>query len=517
MTRAFAPAILAVLSLAVVSLPVSARAQSHDENTQHCEQDDNPDLAITSCTALIQFGQDSGVNLAADLNNRGAAYEKKKQYDLALADLNQAIGLNPTLAAAFSNRGNVYADKRQYNAAIADQDYAIRLKPDFAGAFNNRGIVYDDEVQYDTAIVDFDHAIQLDPTYADAFMNRAVVHGKKKEYDLSIADATQAIRLKPDDADAFVDRGHAHSLKSEYNLAIADLNQAIRLNPSEAVAFNDRGHAYEDTEQYKLAIADYAEDLRLRPDHADGWNNRCWARAIVGELVQALGDCNQSLTLRPNDANSLDSRGFTYLKLGRFDLAILDYNAALALNPKQAESLYGRGLAERKGNPVSAKSDITAALTIKPQVIAEFRRWGVDLPLPAGVPPILTLPGALSAETLKALDDVPAYRTLSGLYDMNKDIAIWQQSEQGQAVIAVLQLIRSDAEAIGSAPGDHGPVLQYSIGGITTSDSGIAIADFVASPGYLHTIADAVAGQICFSKQVQAFFESLGRAGAGTK
>jgi len=115
------------------------------------------------------------------------------------------------------------------------------------------------------------------------------------------------------------------------------------------------------------------------------------------------------------------------------------------------------------------------------------------------------------------LDDVPAYRTLSGLYDMNKDIAIWQQSQQGQAVIAVLQLIRSDAEAIGSTPGDHGPVLQYSVGGVTTSDSGIAIADFVASPSYLHTIADALAGQICFSKQVQAFLDRLGLTGAGAK
>ena len=84
-------------------------------------------------------------------------------------------------------------------------------------------------------------------------------------------------------------------------------------------------------------------------------------------------------------------------------------------------------------------------------------------------------------------------------------------------MIAVLQLIRSDAEAIGSAPGDHGPVLQYSVGGVKTSESGLAVAGFVSSPEYLHTIADAIAGEICLSKQVQAFFESLGRAGAGTK
>lgn len=511
MMRAFAPAILAVLSLAAVSLPGSARAQSHDENTRTCEQEnnDNPNLSITSCTALIQSGQDSGVNLASDLNNRGAAYERKGQYDLALADLNQAIGLNPALAAAFSNRGSVYDDKGQFDVAIADEDHAIQLNPNYAGAFNNRGVAYFHKGQYDTAIADYDRAIQLDAAEVLAFRNRAVLHNKKGEYNLSIADATEAIRLQPGDGDNFVIRGHAHSRKSEYDLAIADFNQAIRLQPADALAFNGRGNTYEDTEQYNLAIADFTEELRLRPDHAEGWNSRCWVRAIAGELVQALNDCNQSLILRPNDANSLDSRGFTYLKLGRFDLAILDYSAALALNPKQAESQYGRGLAERKTNPVKAKSDIVAALTIKPQVIAEYRSWGVTLPLPPGVPPILTVPAALSAATLKVLYDLPAYRTLSGLYDMNKDNPLWQQSERGQTVIAALHLLRSDAEAIGTVAG----MVQYSVGGVKVTDEGISSTDLVASPGYLHTIAEAMASNIYTSIPAQAFLEKLGLVG----
>jgi tetratricopeptide (TPR) repeat protein len=250
---------------------------------------------------------------------------------------------------------------------------ALRLKPNYVEALNNRGITYDHKGQYDAAMADYDHAIQIDPTDADVFRNRASLHRRKGEYDLSIPDATEAIRLKPDYADAFVTRGLAHSLKFEYDLAIADFSHAIRLQPGDAIAFYDRGNEYNATDQYKLAVADYAEDIRLQPDDADGWNSRCWTRAIAGELVQALNDCDQSLILRPSHANSLDSRGFTYLKLGRFDLAILDYNAALAVNPKLAESLFGRGLAERKSNPVKAKSDVTAALTIKPQVIAEFR------------------------------------------------------------------------------------------------------------------------------------------------
>ncbi|MGB0063736.1 MAG: tetratricopeptide repeat protein [Terracidiphilus sp.] len=277
--RPFAPVILAVLSLAVLSLPSSARAQSTDENGRNCDRSDDPDIAIASCTAQIQSGQETTGNLAIEYSNRGGAYQKKKQDDLALADLNQAIRLDPNLATAFNNRGTVDSDKGQLDTALADYSQAIRLDPNLEKAFYNRGCVYNDKGQYDAAIADFD----------------------------------QAIRLKPNFSDAFNNRGAAHDAKGE------------------------------------------------------------------------------------------------------------------------------------------------------------------------------------------------------------KDIAIWQQSVQGQAVITTLQLIRDDAESIGTAPGDHGPVLQYSIGGTKVSDSGVVIADLVSSPAYLHTLAVALAGNICVSPPVAAFFESLGQSGAGTK
>jgi len=103
MIRSLARSALAVLSLSAICLAGPAQAQTQDENWQHCKSD-NPDLNIAGCTAYIQSGQESNQDLAGAFSNRGVAYFNKGQFDLAIADYDQAIRLEPALSAAFANR-----------------------------------------------------------------------------------------------------------------------------------------------------------------------------------------------------------------------------------------------------------------------------------------------------------------------------------------------------------------------------------------------------------------------------
>ncbi len=62
------------------------RGQTRDENWKRCGGND-PDRAIEACSALIQSGQDTGINLAAVFYDRALAYAHKGDYDLAIQDL----------------------------------------------------------------------------------------------------------------------------------------------------------------------------------------------------------------------------------------------------------------------------------------------------------------------------------------------------------------------------------------------------------------------------------------------
>jgi len=78
------------------------------------------------------------------LTNRGHVYSLLGQHAKALADLDEAIRLNPKNDTAFNNRGLVYFEKREYERAIKEFDESIRLNPRDAIVYHNRGLSHHD-------------------------------------------------------------------------------------------------------------------------------------------------------------------------------------------------------------------------------------------------------------------------------------------------------------------------------------------------------------------------------------
>jgi len=194
---------------------------------------------------------------------RGSAYYAKRDYGSAIADLTEAIRLDPTVAVAYSSRGRAYCGKGDYDRAIADFTEAIRLDPTDAFGYCGRGLAYSDKRDYDRAIADFTDAIRLDPKDADAYWFRGMTYDSKGDYDAAIADYTQAIRLDPKYADAFWGRGMAYNGKGDHDRAIADFTEAIRLDPTDASAYRWRGMAYQAKGQRAAAERDFAQAKRL--------------------------------------------------------------------------------------------------------------------------------------------------------------------------------------------------------------------------------------------------------------
>src|ERR1700733_2712070 len=73
------------------------RGQTQNEYWKQCASDD-PERDLQACSALIQSGHETGMSLAKAFYDRGLAYAKKGDYDLAIQDYDQALRLNPTFA-----------------------------------------------------------------------------------------------------------------------------------------------------------------------------------------------------------------------------------------------------------------------------------------------------------------------------------------------------------------------------------------------------------------------------------
>ncbi len=67
-----------------------------------------------------------------------SSWRGHQQRTRAIADLDEAIRLDPTKSVAYTNRGHAWNEKGEYEKAIADLDEALRRKPDYAQAIEGR-------------------------------------------------------------------------------------------------------------------------------------------------------------------------------------------------------------------------------------------------------------------------------------------------------------------------------------------------------------------------------------------
>jgi tetratricopeptide (TPR) repeat protein len=318
------------------------------------------EMAIVACTQSIASGRYEGGNLAALYNNRGIEYNAKRDYDDAIADYDQAIGLDPKYALAFNNRGQTYAAKSNYDRAIADYSQAIRIDAlpksgTYINVYDNRGQAYAAKGDYEHAIADYSEAIRIDPKYALAYNNRGIVYAARGDFDRAIADYSQAIHIDPKNALMLNNRGQAYATKGDYERAIADYSQAIRINPLPASVthinvYDNRGLAHAASGHYDDAIPDYDEAIRIDPKYPFAYKNRGDAFVAKGDYDRANTDYSQAIQLDPKDAAAYFNRGLAEFYVGALPGALADLNQTSELSPKDAYAALWLDVANKHSN-----------------------------------------------------------------------------------------------------------------------------------------------------------------------
>ena len=313
-------------------------------------------------------------------NNRGIAYDRKREINKALKDYDEAIRLKQDFAGAYYNRGITYTEKGEFELALEDFTKAIQLDPQFDRAYSNRGNVYNEQNDIDKAIGDHNRAIELDLNNPIFYNNRGIAYGEKGEVDLAIKDFTKAIELKPDYALAYNNRGAVYRAKGEHDLAIKDCNEAIRLKQDYAEPYSNRGAAYRNKGNYDRAIKDYDTAIQLKQDFVQAYYNRGLAYHEKREFDLALRDYSKAIGLNPKLFHPYYNRGNAYFQKRDFDSAIEDYNKAIELNPELGPAYCNRGevwLCLKAWD--KAKADLTAAKDKGVDIIAAFHKGYKDV------------------------------------------------------------------------------------------------------------------------------------------
>ena len=231
--------LIAGLALTIVALTWPLRL--FDANVSVCK-DAASTTRIEACSRAINTTGWHYDNLAWAYANRGDAYRLKGETDLAIADYDQAIRLEPHRSINHHNRGLAYQAKGDLNRAVADYSEAIsrwhlRKNSSKGEYLSHRADAYRQQGNLTLAVADYDQAIRLSSHDSDLYFERGQLFQSMNDFDRAITDYTRALaefdaaeHSATDKRNYLTARAEAYKAKGEAKLARADFDQIAAID-----------------------------------------------------------------------------------------------------------------------------------------------------------------------------------------------------------------------------------------------------------------------------------------------
>jgi tetratricopeptide (TPR) repeat protein len=325
-----------------------AKGGPASQQEQTCDNDNvEKAVGLAGCDqALANAGLDASTR--SDLLTR-RAYLRNETPE-ALADLNEALRLNPNNYWSLARRGAHFLSQRDFAHAAADFNKSISLNSAYEYSLRGRGGMYYQQQQYDQAINDLTEAIRLDGASAQAYYLRGEAEFNKNSFAAAARDFSEYHRLNPSDLAGLRARGNSYALANQYDQAVADFSEVLRISPRDQFALALRARAYYWQKQFDQALSDASEALEIDASTAIASEVRSWVNFDRGKYDAAISDLNNAL----KDGATLDklqTRGRALLATGQLDASYRDFKQAEQMDPKAGYTEYLLGLvSERREN-----------------------------------------------------------------------------------------------------------------------------------------------------------------------
>lgn len=151
---------------------------------------------------------------------------QQKDYDGAIAILNEVLAKNPADTNALYLIGLSYSKKRMYAEAVDALARVVQLVPRFAPAQFELAVCYQNRGEKDLALACYRKVLELDPGNPDAAYNAGLILFGLSRADEALADFERALKVKPDDPEYLEMAGRCYINQGNYAKAIEYLDKA---------------------------------------------------------------------------------------------------------------------------------------------------------------------------------------------------------------------------------------------------------------------------------------------------
>ncbi len=304
-----------------------------------------------ACAEQVLRHHPDSVARYALLVSRGALRIRRGDLDQAVADLTEAMGLEPQDYQAHVNLARAYQGKEDNASALSHLDRALLLGPPAAQAalYRTRARLHQEAGRTAAAARDLAEAANREmggPRSALAVEDqfaRGRLLAQAHDYEGAIAAFAAVLSVRPDHPGALRARAEALMRVHRSQDALVDLDRLLEQErgrqTEEAPLYRARAALRARAGDHQGAVEDYTLALRLVPEAAS-YNNRGWEYLALEAPALALADCERALRLKPDDSDALLGRGSARVKLGSYREAVTDVEQALRSGPVSTRSAY---------------------------------------------------------------------------------------------------------------------------------------------------------------------------------
>jgi tetratricopeptide (TPR) repeat protein len=287
---------------------------------------------------------------------------------------------------ALVRRAKAWKELKEPKKALADLDEAVRLDPDDAAAISARG-VFESRINMDKeAQEDLTRAVRLRPKDPAILVARASFYARTDKPQLALADFDAAIAASPDDADAYNGRGALRAnLTADLDAALLDVLKAVELQPRDPGYRFNLGMLRLKNKMYLKAVESFDAALELKGPAARILEQRAEAKFQRGDHAGAKLDIESALEKDPQNPSIYGTLGFIRLRERDNEQAVRDLSQALRLDDAFAPAHLRRGIAYGAlGQMRSAMADLRRASELDPRskeiwtTLCEARRLTKD-------------------------------------------------------------------------------------------------------------------------------------------
>ena len=297
----------------------------------------------------------------------GDRYMSIQLWREAIEAYGRAQGLGSP-GAALLRRAKAWEELKELKKALADLDEAVRLDPDNAAVIVARGILESRMNMSREAQEDLTRAARLTPKNPAILVARAGYYARSNKPREAMADFDAAIAAAPKYAEAYNGRGALRAnLGADLDKALLDVVKAVELEPREPGYRFNLGMLRLKNKMYLKAVESFDAALELKGPAARILEQRAEAKFQLGDHVGAKQDIESALEKDPKNPSIYDTLGFIRLRSRAYEQAVRDLSQALHLDDALAPAYLHRGLAfGALGQLKNAEADLRRATELEP-------------------------------------------------------------------------------------------------------------------------------------------------------